>query len=62
MTFNPEQPPSRKSTSPTIAVHVYGPDGEVFRTRVDAAAMKCGLSTSKFCRQAIEYALDHMEE
>ena len=39
---------------------VYAPD-LAFRERVATLAKRQGLSVSRFCREAIAYALDHME-
>lgn len=59
MTFDPKAkppPPINRATRPVISV---GP--EIY-DRVTTEAAARGLARSEFCRQAIQYALDHMED
>lgn len=65
MAFEPKPKNTFKEALPmsrNVGVHFRGESGEQELSKIRIAAAKKGMSISAFCRQAILYALDNMED
>lgn len=65
MTFKPKPKLPPRASGPKdwqrLVVNFRAHQREL-RDRIDTAAAVHGLNISVFCREAIEYALDHMDD